>query len=105
MKEAVSVDGVRTSTKRELWGRESKKKHTSKQERKHCLLIPFHHNNKQTNKQTKGLGAKDYLTESGPQVIMATRGYRNLSCTGGNSSPRNQPIVLAESFLCPHAEK
>lgn len=49
MKEAISVDGVRTSANKELWGRGSKKKYTSKQERKHCLLIPFHHNNKQTN--------------------------------------------------------
>lgn len=32
IKEGVSVDGVRTSAKRELWGRGSKKKHTSKQE-------------------------------------------------------------------------
>lgn len=93
---------------RDNCGREEAKRNTSEQERKHCFLIPFHHNNKQANKQAnKGLGAKHYLTESGPQVIMATTGYRNLSCTGGNSliSPRNRPIVLRESFLCPHAEK
>lgn len=60
-----------------------------------------------TNKQTKGLGAKNYLAESRAQAIMATTGYRNLSCTGGNSltSPRNCPIVLGESFLCPHTEE
>lgn len=115
MKEAVSIDGV--SAKRGLWGRGSKKKHTSKQEKKHaCLSLSVtvtkkqaskQTNKQQTNKQTKGLGANNYLPEGGPQAVMATTGHRNLSCTGGNSvtSPRNHPIVLGESYLCPHSEE
>jgi len=63
MKAAASVDGVRTSAERELEGSGqagSKKERTSTQERKHCLLIHFQPNNKQT---------KNYS----PLVIMSQR--------------------------------
>lgn len=56
MTEGVSVDVARTSAERELGGTTgqvgSKKKHTSTQERKHCLLIYFHPTSKPTNQQT-----------------------------------------------------
>lgn len=94
---------------RENFGGEEAKRNKPLNERGNtaCLSLSITITNKQTNTQTKGLGAKNYLTESGPQAIMATTGYRNLSCTGGKSltSPRNLTIVLGESFLCAHAEE
>lgn len=94
---------------RENFGGEEAKRNKPLNERGNtaCLSLSITITNKQTNTQTKGLGAKNYLTESGPQAIMATTGYRNLSCTGGKSltSSRNLTIVLGESFLCAHAEE